>query len=155
MPKKCFTPPIALNRGFLKGAPWYLFHTSVTILNVPFGILRDNLNGVSKAHVSLLLRGETSTVLLGDPSCFLVTTMRCHQLTSSPNDINCENEILFDLFLPMNWHILLMFAFVASNGSLFYRSGTLLLAGKSQVTSSCECSLLGSFSFELTQTSEC
>ena len=44
-----------------------------------FEILRANLNVVSEAHVSLLkylLRGERSTVLLGDPSCFLVTTTR-------------------------------------------------------------------------------
>ena len=52
--------------------------------------------------------------------------------------------------------ILLKFVLVASTVSEFDRSGTLLLGVQSQViSSSCDCSLFGSVSFELTLISEC
>ena len=143
-------------------------------------IMQANLNGVSGAHVSLLqyfLCGERFTVLLGNLSCFLVTTIRWHEFTSSPNGTHSKTpnfssqmrsasncfcqwigtcggvwQASFSKCISSRgpvicwsslcWHtlnvepvylcrsqsrILLTFAFVASNGSLFGWSGTLLL----------------------------
>ena len=45
------------------GTSWYPFYTSVTILNVPFEILRGNLNGVSGAPISFLQYLLTGKIL--------------------------------------------------------------------------------------------
>ena len=71
----------------LRGTLWYPFQASVTVFQVLPGIRLASWNGESDANVSLLqnlFRGDRSTVLLGVPSCFLVTTIRWHQVTGSP-----------------------------------------------------------------------
>ena len=53
--------------------PWYPFYAALKTLNIPLEIFQVNLNGVFESHVFLLLSGKRSTLLLGDPSCILVT----------------------------------------------------------------------------------
>jgi len=69
------------------GTLWKQFHVSVTVFHVLHGMRRARWKGDSELWVSLLqclFSGERSTVLRGEPSCFLVMTMQWHHPTGSP-----------------------------------------------------------------------
>ena len=66
------------------GTEWYPFHASVTVFFVPWGICSASLNGVEVWWVCLtdcLLSCCRSTVRLGVPSAFAVTTILEHHVT--------------------------------------------------------------------------